>query len=578
MVAILLFSVMVSGCQLLPFRQTAEAQPLTTVDVKRGTLVITVTSSGTITLPQIAKLGFSGAVSGSQAGNAILSELNVSMGSHVTRGQVIARLDTSDQERELLRLQNNLDTAILTLEKAKQPLYKPEEIAKAEDAVVTAKANLVVAEEALKKARNPYTENDFARAEGDVRNARIALANAEQELEATIRSQTIAVQDAMENVIRLQKLLDQGPYRSGSTQSTTSVTEFDVYKANENLLVIRTQAESAISKAKNDVAKARDALAAAEFTFNDMLSKKEGDPLEIAQKESSLVNARVAVANAERTLSLMKEPPDPIDIKLKEAQVTTARLQVEDAKRQLEKCTIIAPFDGIVGDFKAKVGDTIQPGSFVIPVVDTTLARVDAYVEEYDVNSVRVGMPAVITIDAIRGQTFSGVVDAISPVSTVQQGVVRYAITIKIQVAGSTGATSAPRTPAGSSGSRATIGGGQPAGRQSVSADVSSGAGSELKDGMSATARIIINQKDNVLLVPNRALMFQSGVQKVQVLANGEVRDRVVKTGMTSDEYTEITEGLSEGDKVVIPAATSSQQSTQRMPTGPGGSMMPMLR
>lgn len=561
-----------AGCQNLPFGQKAEAQPLTSTEVKKGTLEITVTSSGSVVLPQITKMGFSGAVSGSQAGNTTVSELNVSMGSRVTKGQVIARLDTSAQERDLLRLRNNLDSAILALEKVKAPLYKPEEIAKAEAAVTSAKSNLAYAQEAFKKAQNPYTENDFAKAETAVRNARadvrnggVALAKAEDDLQITIKKGELAVQDAMNNVIKLENIYDK----------SIKATDSDFQKANENLTLARRQAESDLTAGQNVIAKARDtlasaesALASAEFTLNDMLSKKAGDSLEVAQKQAALVSSQVALVNAEQTLSLMKQPPDPLDIKIKENQVTSAQLQVEDAKLQLEKSTIFAPFDGIIGDFKAKIGDTIQPGSFFIPIVDPTQARVDAFVEEYDVNNVRLGMPVVITMDAVRGQVFNGTVAAISPISTVQQGVVRYALTINIE------------SPASGEGRRAAPAvrpGQRPPARGQGSGAANPGAAStELKDGLSATASIIVNTKRDVLLVPNRALLFQGGQQKVQVLVDGKAQDRVVKAGLANDQNTEITEGLSEGDKVLIQPAPG-RQGQQGLPPQAKG-IMPTVR
>lgn len=526
--ALLLSATTLISCQYLPFGKDADVQAPTTADVKRGTIEVTVTSSGTITLPSKTTLGFSGAVSGSQAGNAILTELNVAMGSRVTSGQVIARLDTSAQERDLQKYKNNLRTAALNLQKAKEAVYKVEEIAKAEAAVPVARASLESAREAFKKAQQPYTNSDFANAEGAVRNAKMALTNAESDFEATTQLQGLAVQDAMENIIQTGKLAEK-----------SQATDYDVFKASENMNVVKSQANTSIATARNNVAKARDTLATAEFTLNDMLSKKSGDPVEIAQRRAAVVSADSALVNAENSLALMKMSPDALDIQLKEIAVEAAQIAVDDAQEAIDKCTIVAPFDGIIGDFTARVGGAIAPASFSIPLVDPSEVRVDAYAEEYNVMEVQKGMRVAITLDAVQGRTFTGTVAAISPLSTVQSGVVRYAVTINVDI---------------------------------------TGANMELKDGLSATPSIITNSRNDVLLVPNRALISQGGGKKVQVLnSSGVIEYRAVKIGLSNDQYTEIIEGIQEGEKVVVQAVTVSTSTSTGGPGGPSG-MIPGLR
>ncbi len=570
MVALLVLA----GCQYLPFKQSTPAAPPATSVVKRGTIQVAVTASGNVTLPQITKLGFSGAVSGSQAGNTILAELNVTMGSAVKKGQVIARLDTSAQERVLVKLKNNLETAQLALQKVKQPA-KPEDIAKAEASVAGARSSLALAQANLEKARVPYTDNDFAHqqalvasAEGAVRDAEVGARTAQDDLSAGVNRDNQNIQTATLNVFTVQSAYDIG-----------RATDFDLQKAQDNLTLLRSQASTNlttlrnnISKANDTLARANDTLASARYTLNDMLAKKNGDPLDVQQKQNSVVSAQNSLTNAEIALATLKEPPDPIDVRTQELRVQSAQWDLDDANDQVTKSTITAPFDGVIGDFKAKIGDAIQPGSFVIPIVDTKQARVDAYVEEYDVNSVRPGMPVIVTLDAVRGQTFDGSVDAISPLSTTQQGVIRYAVTIKI--------APTPDRPGPQQGPP-TSGGGQsgtpartppPSARQTGGSRAASGVSSsapavaELKDGLSATASIIISSKDNVLLIPNRALLFQGGQQQVQVLVNGLVESRLVKVGMVNDTNTEITDGLNEGDLVVIQTAQTAAQQT-----GPGG-------
>ena len=74
---------------------------------------------------------------------------------------------------------------------------------------------------------------------------------------------------------------------------------------------------------------------------------------------------------------------------------------------------------------------------------------------------------------------------------------------------------------------------------------------------MTATAEITYAQADNVLSVPNRAVTRQGRDRFVQVMTATGVAQRQVQVGMANDQSTEITDGLSEGDEVVIPTTTA---------------------
>jgi macrolide-specific efflux system membrane fusion protein len=83
-----------------------------------------------------------------------------------------------------------------------------------------------------------------------------------------------------------------------------------------------------------------------------------------------------------------------------------------------------------------------------------------------------------------------------------------------------------------------------------------------LKDGLSATVNIISQYKDNILIVSSRAITRQGQNSTVQVVKGTSTETRIVKTGMTDGTSTEITEGLSEGEQVVIKSSTSTTSST----------------
>ncbi|HEX9976479.1 MAG TPA: hypothetical protein VGA82_04435, partial [Dehalococcoidales bacterium] len=92
----------------------------------------------------------------------------------------------------------------------------------------------------------------------------------------------------------------------------------------------------------------------------------------------------------------------------------------------------------------------------------------------------------------------------------------------------------------------------------------------QLRQGMTVTVSIIVQQASNVLLVPSTAITQQGTKSVVKVSKDGAIEEREIKTGISDSQYTEVTSGLSEGEKVVIPKATASTSTTQQQ--GRGGS------
>ncbi|HUE75242.1 MAG TPA: efflux transporter periplasmic adaptor subunit, partial [Chloroflexota bacterium] len=98
------------------------------------------------------------------------------------------------------------------------------------------------------------------------------------------------------------------------------------------------------------------------------------------------------------------------------------------------------------------------------------------------------------------------------------------------------------------------------------------GADVELPAGTTATASIVVEQRDSVLMVPNRAIRRQGRDQFVEVLVDGNPQQRPVRVGLANDQFTEVVEGLQNGELVVIPATTTAQPRVGGLGgPGPGG-------
>jgi len=280
------------------------------------------------------------------------------------------------------------------------------------------------------------------------------------------------------------------------------------------------------------------------------LAPLDSDALELAllKTKAALVQARVATDEAEYDLNQKKDvlhaSYDQVKIaesKLEaaELQVETAELEVAQAQKKLENETITAPFNGVVASIGAEEGDTFHSttgaGTKIISLIDTTALELGMQVDEIDIPKIKLNQKAVITLDALPGVQLDGDVNAIGPVPVETGGVVVYDVTIGLNVP----------------------------------------EGYNLKVGMSATADIMVDTRHNVLLVPSRAIrQNEQGKLVLLVLVNGQVQPRHIVTGLSDGLQTEITEGVSEGETVVVEIQAETELSDGPLvPRGlfPGG-------
>ena len=139
---------------------------------------------------------------------------------------------------------------------------------------------------------------------------------------------------------------------------------------------------------------------------------------------------------------------------------------------------------------------------------------------EVDAARLVTGQPVTVTFDALPDVSLTGSVVAIAPEATIVSTVVDYNVTISLD---------------------------HPDQR--------------LRPGMTANALVSVGEKDNVLMVPNVAIQLTNGQAAVLLLVNRKLVATNVTTGLVGDAYTEITGGLSAGDKLGL---WSNQQSTRR--------------
>lgn len=251
-------------------------------------------------------------------------------------------------------------------------------------------------------------------------------------------------------------------------------------------------------------------------------------------RAGALIYAQSKLAAAEAKLNALVGNFDTEEIALKRLQVTAATQSrdlaaqsvkyaqdsLQYAQGQLSDATIVAPFDGLVARLNVRGGDTVSPGIVVAQIVDPSAMQLDVQVDEIDVVDVVAGQRALVDVDALPNLTLEGTVGSIGLVPAPQSGVVVYTARINFKAS--------------------NVGG--------------------LRPGMSASADVVVDERTNVLLVPDRAIGKNAkGDATVTLRVDGKNVEQVVTTGITDGIQTEIVAGLKEGDTVVVerPASTS---------------------
>lgn len=270
---------------------------------------------------------------------------------------------------------------------------------------------------------------------------------------------------------------------------------------------------------------------------------------ELTTLELNVLQAKINLENAELALERAEEG-DPEDRYIKKLQVKLAKARLEQAEKALEEASdarpeVVAPFGGFITKVNVSGGDEVRKGTVAMTLADPDKFEVSILVSEMDISQVEKGGRATLQADAISRMIFPARVTYIAPTATIQSGVVNYKVKVEVEsLSGNSSASQAAAT------SRAN----------------------QLREGLTVTVSIIVDQRINVLLVPNGAITTQGRQSYVQVLSsNGTIERRAIRTGITDYVSTEVIDGVSEGEKVVVPQGTTTTTQQQ----GPGGGMFP---
>lgn len=398
-----------------------------------------------------------------------------------------------------------------------------------------AEANMHKAQLSLTDAQQAEIQNDAAaQAQLDDANKQLADLTAGPTA-ADLTAAEAAVSTAQNNLDKLNAPPAPADLAAAQSAVDQARNNLDKLKAPPTATDL-AQAQAAVDQAQNNLTKAK-----AGPTDADVKAAQAGvtsaqaalDKLKAPAATADVVAAQTAVDQAQNNLNALKQGPAASDVEQAQAAVDQAKANLQSAQIKLANATISAPFAGVITSVPVTLGQSVAANTVIAELVDTSSYHVDMNVGEADITRIKTGQPVDVTFDALAGQVYTGTVTYVSPVATIQQGVVSYLATVTV--------------------------------------DPKAAGNSDLRPGMSATAADIVEQDSNVLMVPNRAVRTEGRQKVVYIVGPGGTQIRVpITTGISNDTSTEIVGDtvLREGDAVVIPSSSST--STNRAPTGGG--------
>jgi len=271
---------------------------------------------------------------------------------------------------------------------------------------------------------------------------------------------------------------------------------------------------------------------------------------QLEKDRASLTYARLALGRFAKLVETQAVSRDAFDnatsaheqalaqIAFDEATIQQRQAVLDAAQVNLDYTDIVSPVDGTVVSRNVTMGQTVA-ASFQTPTLfliatDLTKMQVDANVSESDIGNIKNGNKATFTVDAYSKRLFEGTVTQVRQSPQTVQNVVTYDVV--------------------------------------VSADNSDLA---LKPGLTAATRIVTEQRDRVIRVPNQALRYvptaiaapETRQPGIWVLRNGKPDAVQVTTGLDDDDFTEIVGGeLKAGDKVIVGERQNSANGRSSVP------------
>jgi len=281
---------------------------------------------------------------------------------------------------------------------------------------------------------------------------------------------------------------------------------------NPQLDVGVAEAQNAYDKALLAVEVAKLDLTSAKSSLANLYSSNH-TTLQLKQAKAAVTSAELAVTSARNALA-------------------SAEIALKEAEKNAAARTVTAPISGVITALAVENGDTVSGagGTAALVITDPGVYQATITLAESDISQVEVGQKAILTYDALPDLTQAGRVTRVDLAGANESGVVSYTVVV---------------TP--------------------------DEMDESVRGGMTVSVSIITQVAEDVLAVPSSAVKSSARGKYVQILQDGQPTNVAVEVGVSTDSYTEITSGLSEGQEVIVATSTGGAGTTSTTARGGPG-------
>jgi HlyD family secretion protein len=250
-----------------------------------------------------------------------------------------------------------------------------------------------------------------------------------------------------------------------------------------------------------------------EASFNLGIAQLQLESLRSAnQGQVGAAYARALQAEAE--LERVKAGPRQADIDRAQLAVEQAQLKLDEAATAHQRMRLVAPFEGIVSRVYVEAGSMGAPGVPVIELTNVASLHMRAEVDEVDIRQIAVGMPARVQLDALPNTLLDGTIDQIAVLGRDKEGIVSYDVKVVLN-------NIDPR----------------------------------VRHGMTAEAAVVVQEQQDVLVVPNQFIRLDRRNNQAFVNVqreDGTQEEIEIQLGLQGQDSSEVVSGLSEGTVIAL--------------------------
>jgi HlyD family secretion protein len=301
-------------------------------------------------------------------------------------------------------------------------------------------------------------------------------------------SATVYSQDFMDTLTGKVTYVSSTPY---STTSGGDIYSVDIEINNPGALQ-SGMAVSAEIKTSQGTIESTESAALKYVTQTTIKSSAGGTVISLNARENEYVK--------KGELLVKLENDNVVNSKLaSEIKTKSLQTQVEDAEKQVGNCKVYAAMDGLITKVNIKNGDSVKAGDTAMTLANYNSLQVEIDVDELDIENVKVGQEAEITVDAIKEtqtKPLTGKVSKIAVEGTSNNGVTTYPVTILIDKS------------------------------------------DKLKGGMNVNAEVFISKKSDILYVPIQSVIKRGNNNYVMVSSDAQTIAEMKKNGTYIDLFS----------------------------------------